>query len=269
MKQGISAFTGEPRPLNDSITESEVQRAMHRLNNNRAIGSDELPGELLTYGSNVIAKPIANIFSRVTDQQTLSQICHGILILLPKPEKPVGALTSLRPILLLNALRKTFSLIVLSRIADKFDAFLYPGQGGFRRGRSTADLLHGYRWLAAKTQRFQQSFRVLGIDMSRAFDTIRRDNVNDSELRIIRMLLADTTLEPRLKRGKGSTFATTIGTPQGDSMSPVLFVIYLEAALRNLRHNLPQRPREDINMPRYIAYTDDVDFISNSNVFLD
>ena len=87
-------------------------------------------------------------------------------------------------------------------------------------------MLFGYRWLAAKTQRFQKSFRVLGIDMSRAFDTIRRDKlltvletfVNDSELRIIRMLLAETTLQPRLKRGKGSTFATTIGTPQGDSL---------------------------------------------------
>ena len=104
--------------------------------------------------------------------------------------------------------------------------------------------------------------------MSRAFDTIRRDKlltvletlVNDSELRLIRMLLAETTLQPRLKRAMGSTFATTIGTPQGDSLSPVLFVIYLEAALRDLRHNLPQRPREDINMPHYIAYADDVDF---------
>ena len=82
------------------------------------------------------------------------------------------------------------------------------------------------------------------------------------------MFLADTTLGPRLKRGKGSTFATTIGTPQGDSLSPVLFVIYLEAALRNLRHNLPQRSLEDINMPYYIAHADDVDFISNRNVFL-
>ena len=112
--------------------------------------------------------------------------------------------------------------------------------------------------------------------MSRAFDTIRRDKlltvletfVNDSELRLIRMLLTETTLQPRLKRGKGSTFATTIGTPQGDSLSHVLFVIYLEATLRDLRHNLPQRPREDINIPHYIAYADDVDFISNSNVFL-
>ena len=109
-----------------------------------------------------------------------------------------------------------------------------------------------------------------------AFDTIRRDKLltvldtflNDSELRNIRMLLAETTQQQILKRGKGSTFATTIVTPQGDSLSPVLFVIYLEAALRDLRHNLPQCPQEDINMPHCIAYADDVDFISNSNVFL-
>ena len=68
-------------------------------------------------------------------------------------------MTSLRPKVLFNALRKTLSLIVLSRIADKVDPSLNPGQSGFRRGRSTADELFGYRWLAAKTQRFQKSFR--------------------------------------------------------------------------------------------------------------
>ena len=55
VKHGISAFTSEPRIRNDPITESEVQHAM----NNRARESDELPGELLKYGSNVIARPIA------------------------------------------------------------------------------------------------------------------------------------------------------------------------------------------------------------------
>ena len=126
MKQIISAFTGEPRPLKDPITESEVEHAINRLNNNIASGSDELPGELLKHGSTVIAKPIADIFNRaITDQHILSQIGHGIIILLPKPGKPVGAMPSLRPIVLLPALRNTLSLIVLSRIADKVDAFLY------------------------------------------------------------------------------------------------------------------------------------------------
>ena len=103
VKQGITAFTVEPRPLQYPITASEVEHAMNRLNNLRASGSDELPGELLKHGSNVIAKPIADIFNRaITDQEVLSQIGHGILILLPKPGKPVGAMTSLRPIVLLN-----------------------------------------------------------------------------------------------------------------------------------------------------------------------
>ena len=113
--QWISAFTGEPRPLQYPITASKVGQAMNRLNNNRASGSDELPGELLRHGSNVIAKPIAYIFNRaITDQEVLSQIGHGIQILIPKPGKPVGAMTSLRPIVLLNTLRNTLSLIVLS-----------------------------------------------------------------------------------------------------------------------------------------------------------
>ena len=61
VKQGITTITGEPRPLQYPITASEVEHAMNRLNNNRASGSDELPGELLKHGSNVIAKPIADM----------------------------------------------------------------------------------------------------------------------------------------------------------------------------------------------------------------
>ena len=57
--------------------------------------------------------------------------------------------------------------------------------------------------------------------------------------------------------------------PTRDSLSPVFFVIHLEATFRDFRHNLQQRPREDINMPHCMAYADDVDFISSSiNVFL-
>ena len=111
--------------------------------------------------------------------------------------------------------------------------------------------------MAAKSQKYQEAMEILGIDMSRAFDTIRRDRLiqiletflDDSELRMICLLLADTTLEPRLAKESCATLDTTIGTPQGDSLSPVLFIVYLEAALRDLRLMLPQRPQTDINFP--------------------
>ena len=119
----------------------------------------------------------------------------------------------------------------------------------------------------------------LGIDLSRAFDTIRRDKLLDtlqtflgeSELRMIRFLLADSSLQPRLSTGDCLAFATTIGTPQGDSLSPVLFTVYLEAALRDLRSRLPTRPPEDAALPLDVDYADYTytDFISTSRSFLD
>ena len=60
-----------------------------------------------------------------------------------------------------------------------------------------ADVVFGYRWLCAKAQRHRVTVEFLGIDLSRAFDTTRRDKLLDtlqtflgeSELRMIRFLL--------------------------------------------------------------------------------
>ena len=55
-------------------------------------------------------------------------------------------------------------------------------------------------------------------------------------------------------------FLSNIGTPQGVSLSPVLFILYLEAALKEVR-DLPDHHQED-HLPSEIAYADDVDFVS-------
>ena len=61
---------------------------------------------------------------------------------------------------------------------------------------------------------------------------------------------------------KEKPFESNIGSPQGDSLSPVLFSIYLENALKEVRTILP-RPTSDFEktLPTEIAYADDVDFI--------
>ncbi|GFR71283.1 hypothetical protein ElyMa_003808200 [Elysia marginata] len=59
-------------------------------------------------------------------------------------------------------------------------------------------------------------------------------------------------------------FMSNVGTPQGDSLSPVLFTIYLENALRDIRTTLPE-PNSSYGreIPSEIAYADDVDFIGH------
>ena len=85
---------------------------------------------------------------------------------------------------------------------------------------------------------------------------------------MIHFLLAATSLEPRLSTGECHAFASTIGTPQGDSLSPVLFTVYLEASLLDLQSRLPPRPHADARLPLDVEYADDIDFISYSRPYL-
>ena len=237
----LPAFTGVPSPLTMPITPVEVQRASSKLISDRACGHDDLPADLLKSTADLIAPSIATIFKDALEHHEPLDIGTGVLILLQKPCKQVGPLTSVRPIVLLSALRKTLSLIVLSGIATKVDNFLSPSQSGFRRGHSTADVVLGYRWLCAKAQCQRITIEFLCIDLSRAFDTIRRDKLlevlqsflDEPELRMIRFLLAATSLEPRLSTGDCHAFASTIGTPQGDSLrSGVVYSLHGSSPLR-------------------------------------
>ena len=70
-------------------------------------------------------------------------------------------------------------------------------------------------------------------------------------------------MEPQKK----NPFTSNIGTPQGDSLSPVLFTIYLENALKQVRHTLPRSTNElQKVLPNEIAYADDVDFVAFSTI---
>lgn len=144
-------------------------------------------------------------------------------------------------------------------------------QSGFRPNRSTADVVWTHKWLAAKTLKEDVTIKISGIDMSAAFDTINRQEmlnivkniVNDDEQRLIRFLLSHTTINTRINgSSKRNQFDSNVGTPQGDSLSPVLFTIHLEHPLKEVRKTQPNPPLQpDREIPDEIAYADDVDFI--------
>ena len=104
----------------------------------------------------------------------LESLGRGTLIALQKPRKPLGPLSSLRPIVLLNCTRKVISLVALHRIQEKVNTFTGASQGGFKQGYSCADLVWVQCMLIATVQSCQWDFHRMGIDMSHAFDTIKQ-----------------------------------------------------------------------------------------------
>ena len=92
--------------------------------------------------------------------------------------------------------------------------------------------------------------------------------VDEDEGRIIRLLLDSTTLAV-LDNITGKPFEATIGTPKETlSLSPILFVCYLEEALRDVRAHIQPRPSADMYIPTETEYADDVTFISTSSDYL-
>ncbi|XP_038044093.1 uncharacterized protein LOC119718757 [Patiria miniata] len=110
----------------------------------------------------------------------------------------------------------------------------------------------------------------MGIDLSQALDTIKRKHIldvllqagcNEDELRLARSLLAGTKLRVCVQNKLSDSFQTSIGSPQGDSLSPVLFTCYLAAALSSIREssNRPNPPISSLGLPLEMEYAHDVD----------
>ena len=85
----------------------------------------------------------------------------------------------------------------------------------------------------ASTLTLGKTLNIQGIDLSSAFDTVDRGKLmkvidriclpEDSKL--VNFLLKDTKLRVRTNE-EGSIFATNIGVPQGDGLSPVLYNVF-------------------------------------------
>ena len=130
--------------------------------------------------------------------------------------------------------------------------------------------------LIAVVMNKQFCFHKMGIDMSSAFDTIRRSTIlsllsdagcSEDDIRLVRFLLSNTILKVRVNSATSIEFETTMGSFQGDSLSGCLFTLVLAGSLYHLRLLIPFRPGLPYNpatlMPLESEYADDVDFLDD------
>ena len=75
---------------------------------------------------------------------------------------------------------------------------------------------------------------------------------------MIHHLLSDTSNQIWLDRILGDTFLSIIGVPQGDSLSPILFIIYLQAALKDLNQFLKETLDIEYDL---MGYADNYNFV--------
>lgn len=210
--------------------------------------------EMMTPESSLI-----QLFRRIVsgDVKLKRQTCRGILFVLSKPPKlPVP--TGVRGITLLPCTVKMFSGYLLKTVFQPMKGVLRDSQNGFRPGRSLQGnvlWLHSrYRWVVEK--RKPRGFLL--VDFRKAFDSISHAFVEEFleflgfTAPVIEAVLAllSGPLSVRLGTDWSEDIAVAQGVKQGDTLSPYIFILILEAHLRLVYawlgvHDLPGKEYAD------------------------
>ena len=149
-----------------------------KMINSKAPGKDTINVELIKYEPEEIYWEIANIMNGIYERNdTGIKLGTGILLPLQKPRKTQGPVKNLRPITLLQVIRKIPSKIFMDRTEDKINKHLSQLQSAYRKSRSITDVICTHRCMTAKTQVQDIAIFITGGDMSSAIDTIYRDEL--------------------------------------------------------------------------------------------
>ena len=167
------------------------------------------------------------------------QFKHAHIIFIHKPGTQKHDPLNYRPISLLNTLGKIFGKILNRKLLQFMDHhnIIRDSQHGFRTKRGTSSLIANmYERIAREKDDKKTLITIVTRDISKAFDKVHRESLiyklsrlrlPDPLLRIVSNFLHDRTAQVKLNNKLGEVFNLRSGVPQGDVLSPLLFLIMM------------------------------------------
>ena len=121
-------------------------------------------------------------------------------------------------------------------------------QCGFMSGRGTTDSIFIVRQLQEKHLAANKPLYMAFVDLEKAFDRVPRDviwwpmrklGIDEWLVRLVQSMYKDVRSRVRVGDGYSEEFGVGVGVHQGSVLSPLLFIIVLEALSREFRTGCP------------------------------
>lgn len=232
---------------NLQITNENTRSALYGMKSGRAPGPGNIPVELLKAGGPILIERITKLISNCCQQIKIPsewKTAHLVSIFKKGNRKDPNCYRGLSVICTFSRL---FGKVIHEQIRIDIGHEIGEDQSGFRSGRSCTDNLFILQQLIEKKIAVGEEVHMAFVDLEKAYDNVPRMKlwealqnlkINKHLLLIIQESYNDNKGQIKIGNQVSSSFMVTKGLRQGCSMSPLLFNLYVEAALRQWKRNV-------------------------------
>ena len=222
----------------DPITQPDVSRLINKISMYKSSGIDNVSSRVLKDFLALSLREIMMLFNNIINTGIFPDKWKVATVTpIPKVTQALNP-TDLRPISLLPIPGKLQEKYMTTEITKFLEGnnFFTNTQFGFRKNKSTAAALTTFLDdVLARLNEGDLSV-VAFLDFKKAFDTINHDilinklgkaGIGQTLLRLLRNYLSNRKQKTKLYGTTSSLKSITIGVPQGSTVGPIMFIIFI------------------------------------------
>src|SRR5581483_8041441 len=265
--------------LLNPITDDEWSSILSSLPNNKAPGKSGIPYEILKNLPTSAQDYLKELINECMHSSMVPSAWRDATVYpIPKPTEWYCFLKNTRPITLLETVRKLLTKLIYRRLSDilvKFKVLKGSNFAGLPGGSCDPPIC-ALEAILQDAKTFKKPLFIFQQDISKAFDSIDTNMLRLAMLRLkIPSRFVDLTIDLFSNRfnsiitafGNTSPYKVQIGIDQGEVISPLLWVIYIDPLLTMLNQINPAPYRIDSDPSRPPVDTTSLCFMDDTNLF--